>query len=332
VSFQQYKRYKESGVDWLGAVPDHWHIKAIKWISAVLRGASPRPIDDPKYFDDEGEYAWVRIADVSAANGILQETPQRLSCLGSSLSVKLEPGSLFVSVAGSVGKPCITAIKACIHDGFVYFPRLSGDPKFLYRIFEAGQCYGGLGKLGTQLNLNTDTIGSFRIPIPPDDEISAILTFLDRETTKIDALVVEQKRLIELLSEKRQAVITETITRGLNPHVQMKVSGIGWLGEVPGHWTLRRLKQISPFVTVGIVVNPSDYVSDEGLPFLYGGDITEGRIDVDNCRRISFDDSNKNSKTRLEAGDLVTVRVGAPGVTAVVPSTCEGGNCASTCL
>jgi type I restriction enzyme S subunit len=80
------------------------------------------------------------------------------------------------------------------------------------------------------------------------------------------------------------------------------------------------------------VVNPSDYVSDEGLPFIYGGDIREGNISLETCRRIAPIDSDMQSKTRLHAQDLLTVRVGAPGVTAVVPEECEGGNCASVML
>ena len=131
----------------------------------------------------------MRIADVSACDGVLNETTQRLSDLGSSLSIKIAPGELFVSIAGTVGKPCISAIKACIHDGFVYFPTLKINPLFLYRVFEGGTCYGGLGKWGTQLNLNTDTIGSIRVALPPSTELGLILEFLDRETEKIDALV-----------------------------------------------------------------------------------------------------------------------------------------------
>ena len=242
MSFPRYPEYKDSGVEWLGWVPSHWSVKAIKWLSPVLRGASPRPIDDPKYFDDDGEYAWVRIADSTASTGMLTETTQRLSALGSSLSVKLEIGQLFVSIAGTVGKPCITAIKACIHDGFVYFPRLQINPKFLFRIFEAGVCYGGLGKLGTQLNLNTDTIGSIRIAVPPPEEMTEVLSFIDRETAKIDALVAEQEKLIALLQEKRQAVISHAVTKGLDPNVPMKDSGVEWLGEVPGHWKVMPIR------------------------------------------------------------------------------------------
>ena len=203
---------KDSGVEWLGEVPEHWEVKAIKRLSPVLRGASPRPIDDPKYFDDEGEYAWVRIADSSASKGVLTETTQRLSELGSSLSVKLEPGELFVSIAGTVGKPCITGLKACIHDGFVYFPRLSIPAMFLFRIFEAGLCYAGLGKMGTQLNLNTETIGSIAIALPPSDELKEILVFIENELSKLDSMIEMAATTVSLLQERRSALISAAVT------------------------------------------------------------------------------------------------------------------------
>jgi len=89
--YKPYPAYKDSGVEWLGQVPAHWDVKAIRWLSTVQRGASPRPIDDERYFDDEnGEYGWVRIEDVSASDGFLTQTKQHLSVLGSDLSVKLE--------------------------------------------------------------------------------------------------------------------------------------------------------------------------------------------------------------------------------------------------
>src|SRR5205807_6899812 len=139
----------------------------IKRLCQVKRGASPRPIDDPIYFDDEGEYAWVRISDVTASDKYLQKTEQKLSLLGQSKSICLEPGQLFLSIAGTVGKPIITQIKCCIHDGFVYFTSLHHNREYLFYVFSGGELYKGLGKLGTQLNLNTDTIGDIRIPVPP---------------------------------------------------------------------------------------------------------------------------------------------------------------------
>jgi type I restriction enzyme S subunit len=203
---------RDSGIDWLGGAPSHWVVKAIKWESPVQRGASPRPIDDPVYFDDDGEYAWVRISDVTAAGMYLEKTEQRLSEIGSSLSVRMEPGSLFLSIAGSVGKPCIAKIKCCIHDGFVYFPRWKGDPRFLFYIFASGEPYKGLGKMGTQLNLNTDTVGSIVIGVPPSAEQSAIADFLDSETSLLDGLIGTVESAIDRLTEYRQALITSAVT------------------------------------------------------------------------------------------------------------------------
>ena len=207
-----YKKYKASGVEWLGEVPEHWEVKAIKWTTPVFRGASPRPIDNPVYFDDEGEYAWVRIADVTASNVYLEETTQRLSEIGNSLSVKMEPGSLFLSIAGTVGMPCITNIKCCIHDGFVYFPHSKSDTKFIYYIFASGEPYKGLGKMGTQLNLNTDTVGSIVMGFPPLPEQISIASYLDHQTTRLDALILKVNTAIDTLKEYRTALISAAVT------------------------------------------------------------------------------------------------------------------------
>ena len=205
-------KMKDSGVQWIGKVPDSWVIKAIKWETSVKRGASPRPIDDEIYFDDEGEYAWVRISDATATRTFLDKTEQRLSSLGSSLSVKLNPNDLFLSIAGTVGKPCIAKIKCCIHDGFVYFPHWKGCVKFLYYIFESGEPYRGLGKMGTQLNLNTDTVASIRIGFPPISEQYSIANYLDNALAKVDSTIDTQERMIELLKERRSAIITQAVT------------------------------------------------------------------------------------------------------------------------
>ena len=242
MQFKQYPSYKNSGVEWLGDVPEHWEVKKIKRISSVKRGASPRPINDLKYFDDNGEYAWVRISDVTRSNGFLFETEQRLSSLGASFSVKLEPESLFLSIAATVGKPCITKIKTCIHDGFVYFPKLNKHRDLLFNIFESKLCFVGLGKLGTQLNLNSETVEDIYVAIPPESEEKAILGYIQTETTRIDNLIAKQEKLIELLEEQRKSIISHAVTKGLNPNAPMKDSGVEWLGEVPEHWIISRVK------------------------------------------------------------------------------------------
>ena len=149
---------------------------------------------------------------MTASERYLEQTTQRLSDLGKSKSVALEPGELFVSIAATVGKPIITKIRCCIHDGFVYFVGLREDRDYLYYLFSCGEPYKGLGKLGTQLNLNTDTIGDIYFPRPSGAEQRAIVRFLDQEIEKIDGLVERVRDAIERLRELRTALISAAVT------------------------------------------------------------------------------------------------------------------------
>jgi type I restriction enzyme, S subunit len=143
-------------------------------------------------------------------------------------------------------------------------------------------------------------------------------------------LIGKKQRQIELLAEKRAALISHAVTKGLDPNAPMKDPGIDWIGNVPEHWSVKRLKHISPRQTVGVVVNPSSYVDDQGdVPFFLGTDVTEGHIESTKARRIARESNVALAKSVLRAGDLITVRVGYPGITAVVPPHLDGSNCAS---
>lgn len=273
--WKRYAKYKNSGVEWLGEIPEHWEVKKSKQLSLVKRGASPRPIDDPIYFDDNGEYSWVRISDVSASNKYLETSEQTLSKHGKSKSVPLEPGELFVSICATVGKPIITKIKCCIHDGFVYFPYLKENREYLFYIFLSGELYKGLGKFGTQLNLNTDIIGDIKLPIPSLSEQGSLASFLDRETAKIDTLIAKKERLIELLQEKGTALISHVVTKGLNPDVRMRNSGVEWLGEIPKHWEVLPLKFISTFISGATPSTTNSAYWDGSIPWITAKDMKQ---------------------------------------------------------
>ncbi len=203
---------KDSGIEWIGKIPEHWNSRKINTLSIIGRGASPRPIDDPIYFDINGDYSWVRISDVTSSKKYLLKTEEKLSVLGKSLSVPIEPGNIFISIAATVGKPIISKIKCCIHDGFVYFKNLKINDGYLFYIFEGEECYKGLGKLGTQLNLNRETIGKIHIPIPPKNEQNLIEDYLDKETSKIDKTINKIKENIDLLEEYKTSLIHNVVT------------------------------------------------------------------------------------------------------------------------
>jgi len=203
---------RDSGVEWIGEIPKHWTIKKIKHISQVKRGSSPRPIDDLRYFDEDGRYSWVRIADVSASGKYLERTTEKLSELGSSLSTKMKPGDLFLSIAGTVGKPIITKIECCIHDGFVWFDGLDINNDYLYYLFLVGSCFQGLGKMGTQLNLNTDTVGDVQITFPSKKEQEKVVLHLEDDLGKMDQLIHFEQQKRHKLNEYRQSLISSVVT------------------------------------------------------------------------------------------------------------------------
>ncbi|HPL94636.1 MAG TPA: restriction endonuclease subunit S [Paludibacteraceae bacterium] len=271
-----YEKYKDSGVEWIGEIPEHWECKMIKRLSPIKRGASPRPIDNPIYFDNNGEYSWVRIADVSASERYLEYTEQTLSELGASLSVKRNPGDFFLSIAGTVGKPIITKIKCCIHDGFVYFPNLKINPEYLYYIFTTGMPYKGLGKWGTQLNLNTDTVGDIYIPVPLDNEIESQINFLDRKTAEIDRIIANKQKLIALYEEEKQAIINQAVSKGLDPNVKLKDSGVEWLGEIPEHWAVKKIGYCATIVRGGSPRPSGDprYFCGDFMPWITVKEVT----------------------------------------------------------
>ena len=343
MSFPRYPKYKPRGVEWLVDVPDGWEVKPLRSVFKFSKGLTITK----ENLQDEGVNC-VNYGEIHSKYGFrLNPAIHPLRCvaleyLSSNPEALIGDGDfVFADTSEDLeGSGNFTHLRSDEPIFAGYHTIIARPRKGTCSLFLAYQIHSSVFRSQIQsqvkgvkvFSISQGILKAAKCWLPPVPEQTAIAEFLDWETGKIDELVAEQRRLMELLKEKRQAVISHAVTKGLNPHAPMKPSGIEWLGHVPEEWTLKRLKQISPFIAVGIVVNPSTYVSTEGLPFIYGGDIREGVIDWTNARRITREASEANAKTLLRAGDLLTVRVGAPGVTAVVPSECEGGNCASVML
>lgn len=178
-----------------------------------------------------------------------------------------------------------------------------------------------------QPGLAVEFLRELLIPLPPLPEQQAIARFLDKEVAKIDVLVAEQRRLITLLAEKRQAVISHAVTKGLNPATPLKPSGIDWLGDIPEGWEVLPLKRKVSEITVGIVVEPSQYYVDQGVPALRSLNVRPGRVTGENLVFISERSNELLAKSRLSTNDVVAVRTGQPGTSAVVPVEFDGANC-----
>lgn len=207
-------KMKESGIPWIGEIPEDWEVRRLKMLSNIKRWASPRPIDDKKYFDDNGEFAWVRISDVSASNMYLETTEQQLSELWASLSVKQYPWDLFLSIAWSVWKPIIANIKCCIHDWFVTFWKLNEriNKMYLFYILYSGLAYSWIWKEWTQLNLNIDTVWNIVIPLPNNFTQNKIIQYIEQQLSQIDSAIAKIEQEIALIEEYQTSLIYQTVT------------------------------------------------------------------------------------------------------------------------
>lgn len=190
-------------------IPQCWDIKRLDEISKVKRGASPRPIGDEKWFG--GDVGWLRISDVSNSGKYVKKTEDYLSKEGQSESVRVYPGELILSIAATVGKPCILDIEACIHDGIVAFKNLSEniDVEFLYytMLWERNRLISK-GQTGTQANVNSSIVGRFKIHVPPLDEQKRIVSVL----SKVDKKIQEEKTYREKLRQIKQGLTQDLLT------------------------------------------------------------------------------------------------------------------------
>ncbi|TXL66891.1 restriction endonuclease subunit S [Zeimonas arvi] len=329
MSFPRYPAYKDSGVEWLGEVPAHWPVAPIKRRYSVVGGSTPKS-DAPAYWD--GDIVWITPADLSRLRGfeivesIRTITQEGLDSCGTTL---VPPGSLVLSTRAPIGSLGIATRKLCTNQGCKALVPSDGDEsRFLaYLLSVTTEELNIRGRGTTFLELSGDELGAFRIPYPPRDEKSLITAFLDRETAKIDALIAEQERLIELLKEKRQAVISHAVTKGLDPNVPMKDSGVEWLGEVPAHWEVIPLKWLTDAdrpIMYGIVLPGPDV--GEGVPILKGGNVRRERLHLEALARTTAEIEAPYTRARLRANDLVYSIRGTIGDCEIVPEELEGCN------
>jgi type I restriction enzyme S subunit len=309
MSFPRYPAYKPSGVEWLGEVPEHWEVLPLKRNARLLTDKTDNRSNP------------VALEHIESWTGRLIETQTEFEGEG----VSFEVGDiLFGKLRPYLAKAYLaTASGEAVGDFHVIHSSASLLPHLLqYQLLNRevidlvnSSTYGA-----KMPRASWSFLGSIAMPVPPLQEQLPIATFLTHETAKIDALIAEQQRLIELLQEKRQAVISHAVTKGLNPDAPMKDSGVEWLGEVPEHWDVTTIKRIvSTPVTDGPHETP-EFI-DEGIPFVSAEAVSSGRINWERIRGfISEDDHKRYSQKYLPMrDDIFMVKSGATtGVSAIV--------------
>ena len=323
MTFPHYSEYKDSGVAWLGEVPGHWVITKTKYVTSFHTGWTPPTGKSESY---SGENLWANISDLGEK--WIFDTAKRISDEAVA-SARISPspkGSLLFSFKLSIGQVSFAGQDMFTNEAIATFiPSEMVDVNYAYYAFPFFLVKNAAENIYGAKLLNQELIRAATLALPDIREQSTIAAFLDRETGKIDELIAEQQRLVELLAEKRQAVISHAVTKGMNPNARMKDSGIEWLGEVPEHWEVRAIKHIvSTPVTDGPHETPN--FPDEGIPFVSAEAISSGKIDFGKIRGFisEADHLRYSEKYRPQRGDIYMVKSGATtGVTAIVETDIE---------
>jgi type I restriction enzyme S subunit len=324
MSFPRYPAYKDSGVEWLGEVPEHWDALPLRrLIREVTSGTSVNAIDEPAGPDRAGvlKTSCVYTGDFRPEENkaIIESELDRASC-------PVEAGCLVVSrmntpdLVGAAGLVKVDAPCLYLPDRLWQVRFRDCDPSFMnywcksssYRSQVQLACSGTSSSMQ---NLSQDNFYSFIAPVPPSEEQRAAATFLDHETAKIDTLIAEQQRLIELLQEKRQAVISHAVTKGLSPDAPMKDSGVEWLGEVPVHWAVSAVGHRYE-VRLGKMLDEKRVTREHLGPYLRNTDVQWESINIEELPEMDFEPSEYD-RYSLRQGDLLVCEGGEVGRSAI---------------
>jgi len=329
--YQAYSSIKESNVSWLREIPSHWNLNKFKNIFRIKKRIAGRLGYDILSITQKG----VKIKDTETGDGQLSMDYSKYQLVYENdfamNHMDLLTGYVDISKHDGVTSPdyrVFTLENKSLHRKyFLYLLQLCYTAKIFYPL---GQGASNIGRW----RLPTEAFNEFVAPSPPLDEQIKIARFLDHEIIKIDTLIEKQQQLIKLLKEKRQAVISHAVTKGLDANAKMRDSGVEWLGKVPEHWVVAQLKfntlemQTGPF---GSQLHAEDYV-DDGIPLVNPAHMIDGKIVPDSKVSVDPDTWSRLSRHQLFEGDLIFARRGELGRCAVVTKVEEGWLCGTGSL
>ncbi|MFG1300567.1 hypothetical protein V5F49_12300 [Xanthobacter sp. V3C-3] len=316
MSRKPYPSNKDSGIEWLGHAPAHWPLTRLRFVARLNPSRS-----ELAGLDRNLEVSFLPMEAIGEDGTLSLERTRPIGEVETGYSYMREGDVVLAKIT-----PCFEngkgAIASSLHNGIAFgtteliVARPRPDVclgRFLHWLF-VSPAFRKLGEAsmygaGGQKRVPDDFVRDFRVAFPPLPEQLAIAAFLDRETAKIDALVTEQERLIALLAEKRRAVISHAVTKGLDPNAPMKDSGIEWLGEVPAHWEVKRLKHLFASFEQGWSPQCEAYPAqgEDELGILKVGCVNGGTFDPSENKRLPLE-LEPVANFRLQRGDLLISR------------------------
>ncbi|MEZ0536612.1 restriction endonuclease subunit S [Caldicellulosiruptoraceae bacterium PP1] len=312
--FKRYERYKDSGVEWIGEIPEHWELRKIKHIGMLSAGGVNKKIEEGEelfksvhYMDvyrnsgkaigNDDDYLVVSATQSQAKNCTLRK--------GDVLFTSSSETPDDIGHAVTISED----LEQTLYGYHLIRLRLDRDipadysyRKYMFNNHYFRSYFSSRTQGITRYGLKHDDYKEAVVFIPPINEQKIIANFLDQKTAEIDGLITDKEKLIELLQEKRQAIITEAVTKGLNPNVRMKDSGVEWIGSIPEHWQIIPLKHITNFISRG---NSPEYVEESSIKVINQACIYWDELKIENVK-YQYDDIDFDKlKGKLIKGDLL---------------------------
>lgn len=331
--YSRYSAYKSSNDESIKEIPTHWKMWKVGHAFKTVGSGTTPSTDNIDYYD--GDIPWVTTSELREK--VIFNTTKKLTELAlqnhSALTI-YPPNTLLIAMYGAtVGRLGILGIQACTNQACCALADSEIlQTKFMYYwLWAQRNEIISLSSGGGQPNINQEKVRSLKVSTPPLEEQQAIVAFLDEKTKVIDQLISEKQALIQLLHEKRNALISHAVTKGLDPHAPLKDSGTIWFGEIPRDWQIMPLKFLTTKIIDGTHHTPT-YV-DEGVPFLRVTDIHGTEIDFDKVRRIPEEEHiDLIRRCNPQKGDLLLSKNGTIGIPRVIDWDDEFSIFVSLCL
>ena len=316
MNLKPYPEYKDSGIQWIGEIPKGWNNYKLKHVvNEFVAGGTPRSDDEKFWAHDEHGIPWVNIGDMTNKE-IVTETKKEITVEGQAdkgLRI-LKNGTLLYSIFASLGKVAVLGIDATTNQailGLIISKKI--DTIFLkYYLKNLEEPIITLSNANTQNNLNSTIVKNIEIAIPSLSDQAALANFLDRKTAKIDALIEKDKKLIALLKEKQTALINHAVTKGLDPNVKLKDSGIQWIGEIPEGWEVRKIKHFSRLFTGSTPDSGNEKYWDGNITWVTPADLSVQQKFIKESKRTISHEGYINSGTNFVNVGAVILATRAP--------------------
>lgn len=314
MSYAPYPAYKDSGVSWLGSIPEHWDWAKLYLLSKRYAGGTPDK-NVPEYWED-GTIPWLNSGSVNQFN---IDTPSAFiteDAYKNSSAKWVPEGALLMALAGqgkTKGMVAQTTFDTTCNQSMAAIVWKKVNPRFmLWWLNSQYLNIRGLASSDARDGLNLEMLARIPCPLPSKEEQTAIADFLDKKTAEIDDLIAKKEELLRLLAEQRTALITHAVTKGLNPNAPMKPSGVDWLGDVPEGWQRVALKRyLETPITDGPHETPN--FPETGVPFISAEAVRDSKIDFSRKRGFisKEDDARFARKYKPRRGDIYVVKSGA---------------------